>query len=403
VPCHGRSIPVDASFCDAGGYARRAVSRIYLSPPHLSGREAELVAEAIESNWIAPLGPHVDAFEHELAAVAGVPHAVALSSGTAALHLALVVHGIGAEDEVACSDMTFAASANAIAYTGATPFFVDCDETTWTMDPDLLEHAIAERRATGARVRAVVAVDLYGQCCDYEAIRAVCDRHDVVLVQDAAESLGATYRGAPAGGQGALAAFSFNGNKIITTSGGGMLVSENSDLVEHARKLSTQAREPVAHYEHLEVGFNYRMSNVLAALGRAQLESLPERVLARRRIRDRYRTLLDGVPGLEFMPEAAYGEGNAWLTCVLVEPDAFGADREAIRLALEAEDIEARPLWKPMHLQPIYASHITLGGDVSARLFERGLCLPSGSALTEEQQDRVVAGMLATRTSAVPG
>ena len=248
-----------------------------------------------------------------------------------------------------------------------------------------------------------MAVDLYGQCCDYEAIRAVCDRHDVVLVQDAAESLGATYRGAPAGGQGALAAFSFNGNKIITTSGGGMLVSNDPALIQDARFLSTQGRDPAPHYEHSRMAYNYRMSNVLAALGRAQLESLPERVLARRRIRDRYRTLLDGVPGLAFMPEAANGEGNAWLTCVLVEPDAFGADREAIRLALEAEDIEARPLWKPMHLQPIYASHITLGGDVSARLFERGLCLPSGSALTEEQQDRVVAGMLATRTSAVPG
>ena len=403
MPCHAGSIAVDAGSCVPGGYARRAVPRIYLSPPHLSGRESELVAEAIASNWITTLGPQNDAFERELSAVVGVPHAVALSSGTAALHLAFVVLGIGAGDEVVCSDLTFAASANAIAYTGATPFFVDCDEATWTMDPELLYRAIAERRSAGARVRAVVAVDLYGQCCDYEAIRDVCERHDVVLVQDAAESLGATYRDAPAGGQGALAAFSFNGNKIITSSGGGMLVSDDRDLVEHARKLSTQAREPVAHYEHLEVGFNYRMSNVLAALGRAQLETLPEKVATRRRLRDRYRTLLDGVPGIEFMPEAPYGEGNAWLTCILVDPDAFGADRETIRLALEAEDIEARPLWKPMHLQPLYAAHTTFGGDVSARLFERGLCLPSGSALTDEQQDRVVAGMLATRASAVPG
>ncbi len=379
------------------------MSRIYLSPPHLSGREAELVAEAIESNWITTLGPQNDAFEREFSAMVGVPHAVALSSGTAALHLAFVVLGIGPGDEVACSDLTFAASANAIVYTGATPFFVDCDEATWTIDPALLDRAIEERRAAGARVRAVVAVDLYGQCCDYEAIQSVCERHGVVLVQDAAESLGATYRGAPAGGQGAIAAFSFNGNKIITSSGGGMLVSENRDLVEHARKLSTQAREPVPHYEHLEIGFNYRMSNVLAALGRGQLELLPERVVTRRRIRDRYRELLDGVPGIELMPEASYGEGNAWLTCVLVDPDAFGVDREAIRLALEAEDIEARPLWKPMHLQPIYAAHTTFGGEVSARLFERGLCLPSGSALTEEQQDRVVATMLACRSAAVPG
>ena len=378
------------------------MARIYLSPPHVTGREAELVAEAIASNWIAPLGPHVDAFERELGLVAGVEHAVALSSGTAALHLALVVLGIGAGDEVACSDLTFAASANAIAYTGATPFFVDADSATWTIDSELLDRAIGERRAAGGNVRAVLAVDLYGQCCDYDALRAVCERHDVALIQDAAESLGATYRDAPAGGQGVLAAFSFNGNKIITTSGGGMLASATRpDLVEHARKLSTQAREPVAHYEHREIGFNYRLSNLLAALGRAQLESLAERVATRRRIRDRYRALLDA-PGITFMPEAAYGKGNAWLTCIVVDPEAFGADCEAIRLALEAEDIEARPLWKPMHLQPIYASHARFGGDVAARLFERGLCLPSGSALTDEQQDRVAAGVLAARRSRVP-
>jgi dTDP-4-amino-4,6-dideoxygalactose transaminase len=371
--------------------------RVYLSPPHLSGREAELVADAIESNWIAPLGPHVDAFEAELAAVAGVEHAVALSSGTAALHLALVVLGIGSDEEVACSGFTFAASANAVTYSGATPFFVDATADTWTIDPDLLDRAIHERREAGATVRAVVAVDLYGQCCDYDALDEVCARHDVLLVPDAAESLGATYRGAPAGGQGALAAFSFNGNKIITTSGGGMLVSTRREWVEHARKLSTQAREPVAHYEHLEIGFNYRMSNLLAALGRAQLESLPERVATRRRIRDRYVELLGDVPGLSFMPEAPYGRTNAWLTCMLVDPETFGADRESVRLALEAEDIEARPLWKPMHLQPIFASHASFGGDVSARLFERGLCLPSGSSLTDNDQDRVVATLLRVR------
>jgi dTDP-4-amino-4,6-dideoxygalactose transaminase len=373
------------------------VARIYLSPPHVDGREAELVTEAIASNWIAPLGPQVDAFEAEIAAVTGVEHAVALSSGTAAIHLALVVLGIGPGDEVACSDFTFAATANPIVYTGATPFFVDADDATWTIDAALLDRAISERRAAGARVRAVIAVDLYGQCCDYDALREVCARHDVALVQDATESLGATYRGAPAGGQGALAAFSFNGNKIITTSGGGMLVSDDRDWMVHARKLSTQAREPVPHYEHAEIGFNYRMSNLLAALGRAQLESLPERVAARRRIRDRYRGVLDGVPGVSFMPEAPYGTSNAWLTCIVVDPDAFGADREAIRLALEAQDIEARALWKPMHLQPIFASHRSFGGDVSARLFERGLCLPSGSALTEADQDRVVATLRATR------
>ncbi|MCZ7587929.1 MAG: aminotransferase class I/II-fold pyridoxal phosphate-dependent enzyme [Gaiella sp.] len=370
------------------------MSRVYLSPPHLTGREAELVAEAIASNWIAPLGPHVDAFEAEIAAVAGVEHALALASGTAALHLALVVRGIGPGDEVACSDFTFAATANPITYVGATPFFVDCDPETWTIDPELLDRAIGERRAAGAHVRAVIAVDLYGQCCDYDALREVCERRDVILIQDATESLGATYRRTPAGAQGALAAFSFNGNKIITTSGGGMLVSDTGEWIEHARKLSTQAREPVAHYEHVEIGFNYRMSNLLAALGRAQLETLPLRVSARRRLRDRYHEALDGVPGLSFMPEAPYGDSNAWLTCVVVDPDAFGTGREAIRLALEAEDIEARPLWKPMHLQPVFASHASFGGDVCARLFERGLCLPSGSALTDEDQDRVVATIL---------
>jgi len=371
--------------------------RVYLSPPHLTGREAELVADAIASNWIAPLGPHVDAFEAELAHLAGVPYALALSSGTAALHLALVVLGIGGGDEVACSGFTFAASANAVTYSGATPFFVDATEATWTLDPDLLDGAIASRREAGASVRAVVAVDLYGQCCDYDALAEVCARHDVVLVQDAAESLGATYRGEPAGGQGALAAFSFNGNKIITTSGGGMLVSRERDWVEHARKLSTQAREPVPHYEHVEVGFNYRMSNLLAALGRAQLESLPERVTTRRRNRDRYIELLGDAPGLSFMPEAPYGTTNAWLTCVVIDPAAFGADREEVRLALEAEDIEARPLWKPMHLQPVFAANHAFGGDVSARLFERGLCLPSGSSLTEDDHDRVVETVLRTR------
>jgi dTDP-4-amino-4,6-dideoxygalactose transaminase len=374
-------------------YARGAVPRIYLSPPHLSGRELELVREAIESNWIAPLGPHVDAFERELADVAGVPHALALSSGTAALHLAFIVLGIGAGDEVACSSLTFSASANPIHYVGASPVFVDVDQMTWTIDPELLDRALEQR----PEIRAVVAVDLYGQCCDYDALRKICARRDVLLIQDAAESLGASYRGAPAGGQGDLAAFSFNGNKVITTSGGGMLVSRNDAWIAHARKLSTQAREPAPHYEHTEIGFNYRLSNLLAAVGRGQLAVLEERVEARRGINRRYRELLDGAPGIEFMPEAPYGEGNCWLTCILVDPAEAGTDRERIRLALESEDIEARPLWKPMHLQPVFREAPCYGGHVSARLFERGLCLPSGSALTEEDQERVVEILLASR------
>jgi dTDP-4-amino-4,6-dideoxygalactose transaminase len=370
------------------------VPRIYLSPPHLSGRELELLEEAVDSNWVAPLGPQVDAFERELAEVVGVPHALALSSGTAALHLALIVLGIGAGDEVACSSLTFSASANPVVYVGATPVFVDADAGTWTIDPELLDRTLGER----PQVRALVAVDLYGQCCDYDALTEICERRGVALVQDAAESLGASYRGAPAGGQGALAAFSFNGNKVITTSGGGMLVSRDEQLIAHARKLSTQAREPAPHYQHTELGFNYRLSNLLAAVGRAQLEVLGERVEARRRINARYRELLAEAPGISFMPEARYGRSNCWLTCILVDPDEAGTDRETIRRALEAEDIEARPLWKPMHLQPFFAGAPTAGGDVSASLFERGLCLPSGSALTETDQARVVEILLGSRT-----
>jgi dTDP-4-amino-4,6-dideoxygalactose transaminase len=352
------------------------VPRIFLSPPHVSGRELELLREAVESNWVAPLGPQVDAFEQELAEIAGVRHALALSSGTAALHLALVVLGISAGDEVACSSFTFAASANPIRYVGATPVFVDARPDTWTMDPELLDRALRERP-----IAAVVAVDLYGQCCDYDAIREICERHGVALVQDAAESLGASYKGQSSGSQGDVAAFSFNGNKVITTSGGGALLSDDGERIAHARKLSTQAREAAPHYEHVELGFNYRLSNLLAAVGRAQLEVLRARIDARRRINARYRELL---PELDFMPEAPYGRSNCWLTCVLVD------DAEAIRLALEAEDIEARPLWKPMHLQPFYRDAPVYGGAVSTSLFERGLCLPSGSALTEADQDRIV-------------
>jgi len=362
---------------DAGAAGRlAAMPRIYLSPPHLSGRELDYLRDTVESNWIAPLGPQVDAFEADLAELAGVEHALALSSGTAALHLALVVLGIGPGDEVACSSLTFSASANPIRYVGATPVFIDANPNTWTLDPELLDHALAERE-----IAVVVAVDLYGQCCDYDTIRVVCDRHGASLVQDAAESLGATYEGRPSGGQGDLAAFSFNGNKVITTSGGGALISNDGARIEHARKLSTQAREPAPHYEHTELGFNYRLSNLLAAVGRAQLELLPERVAARRRINARYRELL---PGVEFMPEAAYGTSNCWLTCILVE------DPKRIRAALEADDIESRPLWKPMHLQPFYSDAPVYGGGVSASLFERGLCLPSGSALEDDDQQRIV-------------
>jgi pyridoxal phosphate-dependent aminotransferase EpsN len=369
------------------------LSRLYLSPPHLGGRELELVEDAFRSNWIAPLGPHVDAFERELAAAAGVAHAAALASGTAALHLALLVAGVERGDEVWCSDLTFAASANAAVYVGATPVFVDADAATWTLDPDLVAEGLAAAARRGRLPKALIAVDLYGQCCDYERLEALCEEHGVVLIEDAAEAIGATYRGRPAGGFGRFGVFSFNGNKIITTSGGGALVSDDGEAVARVRKLATQAREPAPHYEHREVGYNYRLSNLLAAVGRGQLAVLGERVAARRRTFARYRELLGDLPGIGFMPEAAYGRGNRWLTVLTLDPEAFGADREAVRRALEAEDVEARPVWKPMHQQPVFAGCRCLGGAVSGRLFDQGLCLPSGSAMTDADLERV-AGLV---------
>jgi dTDP-4-amino-4,6-dideoxygalactose transaminase len=366
------------------------MSRVYLSPPHLTGDEANLVADAFASNWIAPLGPHVDAFERELAAVAGVPYAAALSSGTAALHLAMLVLGVGAGDEVLCSSLTFSASANPIVYERAIPVFVDCDET-WTIDPNLLEAELKAAAATGRRIKALVAVDLYGQTADYEAIEGLCEKFGVALVEDAAEALGSTFRDRPAGGFGRMGILSFNGNKIITTSGGGMLLSNEKALVEKARFLATQARDPAPHYQHSEIGFNYRLSNVLAAIGRGQLRTLDQKVEARRRNFEVYRQGLGDLPGITFMPEAPWCRSNRWLTCVTVDPNEFGATREAIRQALETENIEARPVWKPMHLQPVFNGCRAVGGAVSKRIFETGLCLPSGSSLTPGDRDRVVS------------
>ena len=369
------------------------MTRIYLSPPHLTGGERELVAEAFDSNWIAPLGPHVDAFEAELAAACGVGHAAALSSGTAGLHLALLLAGVGRGDEVWCSDLTFVASANAIVYCGARPVFVDSDAATWTIDPDLVAEELARAARRGRLPKALVTVDLYGQCCDYARLEATCAEHGVALIEDAAEALGATCGGRPAGSFGRWAVLSFNGNKIITTSGGGALVSDDPGAVARARFLATQAREPAPHYEHAEVGYNYRLSNLLAAVGRGQLANLAERVAARRRNFARYRELLGDLPGLSFMPEAPYGTGNRWLTCVTIDAGAFGADRERVRRALAAEDVEARPVWKPMHLQPVFAECTVFGGAVSAAIFERGLCLPSGSNLAADDLARV-AGLV---------
>ena len=364
--------------------------RIYLSPPHLGTQEREFVQEAFDTNWIAPLGPNVDAFEEEFCETVEASNALALSSGTAALHLALIEAGVDEGDDVLVSDLTFAASANAVTYQNATPVFIDSDESTWNMDPELLAEALDERAAAGDLPAAVVLVHLYGQCADIDPILELCRRYDVPLVEDAAEALGATYKGRPPGTFGQTGVFSFNGNKIITTGGGGMLVSEDTELLEHARKLSTQARDPAPHYQHSEIGYNYRMSNILAAIGRGQLRVLEDRVDARRRNFEFYREHLGDLPGIAFMPEAYYGRSTRWLTCLTVDPEAFGADRDVIRLALEDQNIEARPVWKPMHLQPVFEECEVYGGEVSDRLFDKGLCLPSGSALTESDLTRIV-------------
>lgn len=366
------------------------MSRIYLSPPHLGGRELELVHEVFASNWIAPVGPQVDAFERELGQVVGVPHVAALSSGTAALHLALRLLGVGPGDRVLCSDLTFAASAFAVRYQGAEPVFVDADRATWQMDPELLAAELADAARRGETPKAAIVVDLYGQSADWEPVLTACEAHGVPVIEDAAEALGATYRKRPLGGFGRFGVFSFNGNKILTTSGGGALVSHDGAAIAEARKLASQAREPLAHYEHATVGYNYRLSNVLAAIGRGQLTVLAERVAARRRIFELYRRDLGNLPGLEFMPEAGYGRSTRWLTCLTIDPERFGADREDVRRALEAADIEARPVWKPMHLQPVFAGCRFRGGAVAEELFERGLCLPSGSSLGEDERRRVV-------------
>lgn len=366
------------------------MARIYLSPPHMTGEELGLVTEAFASNWIAPLGPHVDAFEREMADKLGGGYAVALSSGTAALHLSLLLLGVGHGDEVWTSTLTFAATANAITYLGATPVFFDARRDSWNMDPELLAHELEQAAKTGRLPKAVVVVDLYGQCADYDRLLEACNRYEVPLIEDAAEALGASYQGKPAGTLGAMGAFSFNGNKIITTSGGGMLVSARKDWIDKARFYATQARDPAPHYQHSHIGYNYRMSNLLAAVGRAQLRVLETRVQQRRENFHAYFEALSDLPGLEFMPEADYGRSNRWLTCLLVEPQAFGATAERIRLTLEAQDIEARPVWKPMHLQPVFSRCRSVGGDVAADLFARGLCLPSGSNLTAGDRQRVI-------------
>jgi pyridoxal phosphate-dependent aminotransferase EpsN len=365
------------------------MARVYLSVPHMGQSEARYVSEAFASNWLSTVGANIEEFERAFAEHLGRP-AAALSSGTAALHLGLRLLGVGPADEVLVSDLTFVASVNPIRYLGATPIFIDSDPDTWMMSPALLAEALEDRIRRGRRPRAVVAVHLYGQSADMDPILEACRRHDVPVLEDAAEALGTLYKGRPAGSFGAVAAFSFNGNKMITTTSGGMLAAERRDWVDKARFWSTQAREPGAAYQHSELGYNYRMSNVLAGIGRGQLEVLAQRVCQRRAVALRYREAFADLPGISLMPQAPYGLNTNWLSCFLVDPEQFGASRDDILRALEARDIEARPLWKPMHLQPLYAQCERYGGEVAAHLFEHGLCLPSSSNLAPPDQARVI-------------
>ena len=367
----------------------RTAARIYLSPPDMSDVEREYLLRAFDSGWVAPVGPELDLFEQEFAAYHGVEHAVAVSSGTAALHLALNAIGIGPDDEVITSTLTFVATANAIRYTGAQPVFIDSERRTWNLDPNLLEEELRARHRDGRQVAAVIAVDILGQCADYQAIVELCSKYHVPLIEDAAEALGARYLDRPAGGFGQIGCFSFNGNKIITTSGGGMVITDDETLAQRIRHRATQAREPALHYEHRELGFNYRLSNLLAALGRAQLQRLDSFVNRRRAIFDHYRSELADLPGIEFMPEPDESFSTRWLTCLLIDELEFGASRDDVIAALDAAQIESRPVWKPMHLQPLYRKQPVCGGEVAADLFRKGLCLPSGSSLSAEELCRI--------------
>ena len=365
--------------------------KIWLSSPHMGGEEFNFVKEAFDTNWIAPLGPHVDGFEHDLEAFTGAKYAAALSSGTAALHLALIMLGIQPGDEVICQSFTFSASANPIAYLGATPVFVDSEPETWNMSPELLEKAIKDRIAKGKKPKAIVPVHLYGMPYQTEQITEIAARYEIPVIEDAAEALGSTVDGKAAGTFGVMGVLSFNGNKIITTSGGGALISNDEKYIKQARFLATQARDAAPHYQHSQIGYNYRMSNVCAGIGRGQMQVLDQRVKQRRSVYDFYVENLSDISSISFLPEPDGYFSNRWLTTILVEPTTNkGATRESLRLSLEKENIESRPLWKPMHLQPVFENYPSYINNVSEQLFNNGLCLPSGSNLKQEDLKRVV-------------
>ena len=366
-------------------------NKIWLSSPHMGTAEKIFVEDAFATNWVAPLGPNVDGFEADLSKYTGVANAAALSSGTAALHLALIIAGVGKDDIVLCQSFTFSASANPIVYQGAIPVFIDSEEDTWNMDPVILEQAIKHYLSIGKKPKAIIPVHLYGMPAKLDAIMALAAQYKIPVIEDAAEALGATYKNKACGSFGDFGILSFNGNKIITTSGGGALLSENKDQITKAKFLATQARDPAPHYQHSHIGFNYRMSNVLAGIGRGQMLVLDERVKQRRANYTFYYESLKDIPGISFQPEHADNFSNRWLSCILVDPaKANGVTREDIRIHLEKDNIESRPLWKPMHLQPVFSEAPYFGNDVAAKLFDQGLCLPSGSNLTTDQLGRVV-------------
>lgn len=369
--------------------------RIYMSSPDVGQLEEDAVIAAMRSGWIAPLGPDVDAFERELAERVGVAYGVALSSGTAALHLGLLTLGVGPGDVVLTSTMTFAATTNAIVYTGAEPYFVDADPATGNMDPTLLREALVSLQAANETVAAIVPVDLLGKAVDYTSILTIADEFDVPVLSDAAESLGASHAGKAAGSFGSASIVSFNGNKIMTTSGGGMLLTDDESFAKHVRYLATQARQPVVHYEHTDIGYNYRMSNLLAALGRAQLSRLDEMIAKRREMRELYKELFAEVDGVEVFGAEGDEADNVWLTSIVIDESITGWSPEALSAALAEDDIESRPLWKPMHLQPVFAGSRGVINHASESLFARGLTLPSGSALTGEQRERVHSSIVA--------
>lgn len=364
--------------------------KIWLSSPHMGGNEQKFVNDAFDTNWIAPLGPHVNGFEDDIVAFTGAKHAAALSAGTAAIHLALVMLGVKAGDEVICQSMTFSASANPIAYQGAVPVFVDSERDTWNMDPEKLREAIKERFAAGKKPKAIIPVHLYGMPAKMDEIMQIAKDYDIPVIEDAAEALGSTLDGQAMGTFGDLGILSFNGNKIITTSGGGALISDNEEYIKKARFLATQARDNAPHYEHTHIGYNYRMSNVCAGIGRGQMEVLTDRVEQRRKNFEFYKEQLADLKGISFLEEPAGYYSNRWLSTILVDPATSGTDREKIRLHLDTDNIESRPLWKPMHMQPVFKDAPYYGSGVSEELFANGLCIPSGSNLTEEDLNRVV-------------